>query len=402
MNTKLRKAIVKMMQSSKVDFFLGEILNKEFVCDNDMPMATMATDGVKIFYADEWVEKCSIEELTFCIVHEFYHIIFKHADAVKTMNLHPKKSNIAQDVVINAMLGMDKIGSAPEGTIASDYNGTCELTVNGTKVVIKEAHKKSFLEVYKMLPDMPNDEKPGYGSYKVSQDGDKKHATDEVIPTKLTDEQSSDIDGDVHNIEAKSKTQGKGGAFARAIGELTKGVVPWKNFIRPVVDHATAGFPTYTRPKRRATESNIIFPSIKRMGVNVTVAIDTSGSIGRKELSYFMGEMDNLMKSYPKGAVTMNVLYHTDMVYETATNCKNLSQTIKRTQSGGTCHHDVFKKAEELKSKVLVCLTDGYSSYPDTTTINNTIFICIEKNGSVPAFAKRVDVDTSTWGIDNG
>ena len=139
-------------------------------------------------------------------------------------------------------------------------------------------------------------------------------------------------------------------------------------------------------------------PSIKRMGVNVTVAIDTSGSIDNKTLKYFLGEIDNLLNSYPKGSVTVNALYHTDRVYSIQKSAKYIKDVVSKVESGGTCHHDVFKKAEELNSKILVCLTDGYSDYPSTTTIKDTIFVCIEKSGRVPEFAKRIDIDMSTIG----
>ena len=403
MNTKLRKALIKMMQSSKVDFFVGEILNKEFVLDNKLPMPTMATDGLKILYTDEWVDKCSMEELIFSITHEFMHIIFKHPDAVKTMNLHPQKANIAMDVVINGMLCKDNIGSAPEGVIKPDYYGTVELDFGKQgKVTVKEAHNKSFLEVYKMLPDFKDDGSGGYGGTIKDGDGEEIRATDDLIPQKLTEEQSQEVDAGVHNIEANGKMKGVGTSFTRKLDELTKGVVPWKNYIRPAVDRAVAGYPTYSKPNRRGHGlGGIIRPSIIREGINVTVAVDTSGSISNRVLSYFLGEIDNLMNSYPKGSVTANCMYHTDEVYRIEKDCKLTKEMLGEIKSGGTCHHEVFEKSEELNSKVLICLTDGYSDYPETTTIGNVIFVCIEKSGSVPAFAKRVDVDSSTWGLSN-
>lgn len=407
MNTKLRKALIRMMNFDKVSFFVGEILNKEFVLDNSLPMPTMATDGVKIYYTDEWVDKCSDDELVFSIVHEFFHIIFKHPHFVKTMNLHQKASNIAQDVVINAILQKDGIGSAPEGVITANYNDTVTLDVNGQKIRIEKASEKSFLEVYKLLPKIPppkdgggNGQSDPYGNYKVKQDGESVGGKDNIIPKELTEEEQASIDEETNNIEAAAKSKGIGTAFARSVGELTKGVVPWKNYIRPSIDRATAGFPTYSNPNRRNTSRNIIKPSIKRLGVNVTVAIDTSGSIGKETLSYFLGEIQNILDSYPRGSVTANVLYHTDEVYAKQEKCKDMKEMMTTIKSGGTCHHDVFKQAEELNSKVLVCLTDGYTDYPATTTVQDTIIVCIEKNGSCPKFAKRIDVDTATWSLD--
>lgn len=405
MNKKLKKNIIKLMNNEKVEWFAGNILNKEFILKNDLPMPTMATDGINIFYTDEWIEKCSDEETQFSIVHEFFHIIFKHAHYVKELGLNPTVANIAQDIVINSILVSDNIGSCPKGVIRPNYYGETKIELNGKEFVFKDADKKNFLAIYKeIMKDMPEGGekgKPGEGGFpgvKIKQDGNDVKPLDKTINKKLSQEQKEDVDGEVQQLNAGAKIKGVGGSLARALEELTKGVVPWKNYIRPVVDRATAGFPTYSRPKRRSSPTNVIMPSIKRMGVNVTVAIDTSGSIGSKTLSYFLGEIDNLLSSYPKGSVKVNALYHTDRVYSIQKNAKYMKDIISKVEGGGTSHLEVFEKAEELNSKVLICLTDGYSEYPNTTTIKDVIFVCIDKNGRVPDFARRIDVDVSTIG----
>jgi len=414
MNLKLKKSVVKLMNNEKVAWFAGNILNKEFIKKDDLEMPTMATDGVNIFYSEEWIEKCTNEEIQFCIVHEFFHIIFKHCHYVADLKLHPMISNIAQDIVINSILQEDGIGSAPEGIIKGNHYGEVEIEVSGVKFSFKDAHKKSFLEIYKeimsKIPTPPPPPKGGEGDGdgkgkgkqgqgnepSVKQNGQDVKTLDKTINKKLSQEQQDDVDGEVQQINASAKMKGIGGGLARALDALTKGVVPWKNYIRPVVDRATAGFPTYSRPRRRSPPTNVITPSIKRVGVNVTVAIDTSGSISDDVLKYFLGEIDNMLSSYPTGSVTVNALYHTDKVYSIQKNAKYIKEVVSKIESGGTCHHDVFDKSEELDSKILICLTDGYSSYPDTTTIRDVIFVCIEKDGRVPDFARRIDVDMAT------
>ena len=380
------------MNNDKVAFFVGNILNKEFICKNDMDMPTMATDGKVIYYADEWIEKLNDEEIKFSVVHEFLHILFRHPHLVKTLSLNNEVANIAADIVINAILVSDSIGSAPDGVIKPDWNGL-NITINNVKFYFEEPENKNFLEIYKEIMDKLPTPPPGNNGYSMQQNGDNKETLDKIIPDKLTPEELEDNEGEANQINASAKTKGSSGALTRAIDELTKGVVPWQNYIRPVIDRATAGYPTYTRPKRRTSPTNVIFPSIKRMGVHVTVSIDTSGSISDKELSYYLGEIDNLLSSYPKGSVTVNALYHTDKVYSVTKSAKYIKDIVSKVESGGTSHLEVFEKAEELKSKVLICLTDGYSDYPDTTTIHNVLFVVTDKGGTVPPFAKRIDVN---------
>jgi len=412
MNQKLKKNIIKLMNNSKVEFFAGNIINKEFILKNDLPMPTMGTDGVKIYYTDDWINKLSDEEIQFSIVHEFYHIMFMHPHYVAELGLNPEVSNIAQDIVINALLQHDGIGKPPKGVITANYNGTVNITLNGKEFKFEDAYTKSFLPIYREIMDnIPEQPKGGNGNGNgngnsgngeptMEQDGDGVKTLDKVIPKKLTKGEKEDVDGEINQINASGKMRGVDSGFARVLDKLTRGVVPWRNYIRPVIDRATAGFPTYSRPRRRVSGGQIIFPSIKRMGVNITVAIDTSGSIDNKTLSYFLGEIDNMMTSYPKGSVTVNALYHTSNVYSIQKSCKYMKDVISKVESGGTSHLEVFEKAEELKSKVLICLTDGYSEYPDTTSIKDVIFVCIEKSGSVPEFARRIDVDLEA--INNG
>ena len=85
-------------------------------------------------------------------------------------------------------------------------------------------------------------------------------------------------------------------------------------------------------------------------------------------------------------------------MYSIQKSAKYIKDVVSKVESGGTSHQDVFVQAEELKSKVLICLTDGYTDYPKTTNIGNVIIVCIEKNGSTPDYARRIDVDMATFG----
>lgn len=125
----------------------------------------------------------------------------------------------------------------------------------------------------------------------------------------------------------------------------------------------------------------LIIPGYVKEGVKVAIGIDTSGSIGTQEIMYYLGEIENLFKQFDHGSVTATLLLHHSHVYRQydIDDIRDLGKL--KTESGGTSHVDVFEKAEEMNAKVLICLTDGFSSFPESTSIQKVLWIVTNENG---------------------
>ena len=95
------------------------------------------------------------------------------------------------------------------------------------------------------------------------------------------------------------------------------------------------------RPSRRSFAVGSMLPRIKKVRElqNICIAIDTSGSMGQKELNQIVAEIAKLVKQFPN--ISLRLIFWTDRVYfakeYTKTTAEEMTATIaKYTGSGGT------------------------------------------------------------------
>jgi predicted metal-dependent peptidase len=143
----------------------------------------------------------------------------------------------------------------------------------------------------------------------------------------------------------------------------------------------TKSYLSCKKRNRRGAAFDVILPGMVKEGIEVTISIDTSGSIGKKEIEYYMGEITNLFKQFDENTVHATIMMHHSEVYDQFDVATIRDLTQLKTRSGGTSHVDVFNKAEEINTKVLICLTDGYSDFPESTKIAKILWIVTNEGG---------------------
>lgn len=85
----------------------------------------------------------------------------------------------------------------------------------------------------------------------------------------------------------------------------------------------------------------------------------------------------------------VDVLWHDTKVYkqEHLEPCQDWIPQAKG--GGGTCHVEAFEKAVELSPRMIVSLTDCYSSYPADPGVQS-IFVRYGSGGQAPVWATSV------------
>lgn len=87
-------------------FFSSLLMHLNVRMDNEMMeeigMPTMATDGEEIIYHEEFVNKCTISQVNFVILHEILHVALAHM--WRRNNRNPELWNMACDFVVNNAL----------------------------------------------------------------------------------------------------------------------------------------------------------------------------------------------------------------------------------------------------------------------------------------------------------
>ncbi len=184
----------------------------------------------------------------------------------------------------------------------------------------------------------------------------------------------------------------------RTAEAILKPKVNWRSVLRAKVGKALIDLearerPTYHRPHRRqGALGNVLLPGAYGLKPEVAVVIDTSGSMGQRELGQALGELKTLLRNYRP------TVYAVDAEVHAAQRAFSLDQ-IRLLGGGGTDMGRGIDRAVEDGHELVVVLTDGYTPWPDKPPRATVVVGLIHEEGEeppkAPAWAKVVPIPVS-------
>jgi predicted metal-dependent peptidase len=158
-----------------------------------------------------------------------------------------------------------------------------------------------------------------------------------------------------------------GNGMSRDMVELLQPQVDWREVLRDFVQTTCQGndYSTWRRPNRRYIGAGVYMPSgISEQIGEIVVAIDTSGSIGARELGVFLAEIKSVADTVHPEAI--RILYWDTSVCGderyVGAEVDNIVQSTKPKGGGGTdvrCVPDYITD-KQIKAQAVIVLTDGY------------------------------------------
>lgn len=313
-----------------------------------------ATDGKRVFVNPKYFKKLSVPERVFVLAHEVLHVILQHparGKLYKDMGYGPdlkpyshKKMNHAADYVINSYLNDLKVGRQPLGTLLNGQYGKDDLVD----------------DVYCKLPDEEEDQDDGW-------DNHMDPAQDGTAPTK------AEIQRALKMGETAQKMQGKMPAgLQRLIDDICEPQVSWQEHLeKTLITMHGSEEASWAKANRRRLAMPPHIPWPGRVGNHagkIAVEIDTSGSIGEKELRVFLGELSGMLTDVrPELIYVMYVdaALFNDEVLEIDDPSDLVELGKKAGGGGGTDMTVVFREIEnrQLDVEYVVVLTDGYTGF---------------------------------------
>jgi len=292
---------------------------------------TMATDGVNIYWNDEFVKTLTDSQIQAVLVHEACHVIWEHPLRNVSKKWNHDIWNVATDYVINAWVVYDLGMELPEdGLLDRKYHGKSaeqvarELTNNNEALedAIEEMKSKSddSDESESDEGDSQNDDGDSDdGNEDESQDGngsgkslldelaDMKPSMGEVWMPKdedgnpLSESAMAEVKENIQRaILMADKLEGcsEGGTSTMngAVQQLNETYVDWVDVMRDLLNSAKSNNPTWSRLNKRHSWRGVNLPSNDNepQGGEIVVAIDTSASVSQQELNIFATETQNL------------------------------------------------------------------------------------------------------------
>lgn len=333
---------------------------------------------IKLVYNPKFVESLSDPELRYIITHEIYHIVLHHCTYRKSEDkTEQKRHNIAGDLAINTLIPETANRHMPKGK----YEGQ-----RPSKYGFEE--KLSMEQYLQLLRDQDDDGKGGgdgeYGDGEGgsfdSHDGWNESAVmDQIIRDK--------IDQLSKNERVWGSMPGETKALILA---AQKSQVSWTKYLRRylgnMITHKTE--PTITRPNKRY---GLPFPGKKRTYADrKLVAIDTSGSIGDKELRQFLAEINKLSEIQPIDLVVFD-----DGIQEGPKPYDRKRKSYNFKGRGGTSFNEVFETAGKRRYASVIMLTDGCAGAPEKPACVRDVLWVLTGGGNPPVnWGKRVRIVT--------
>jgi predicted metal-dependent peptidase len=357
---RLSKAVVDIMGSPKYVALAGVLMIGSRSVDDKV--RTACTNGRDEMYGRAFIETLTDAELRFLVLHECYHKLYRHLTTWRHLyEDNAQLANAACDYVINIKLTDDN----SDGFAIMPKVGLLDTKYRGM----------DSAQVYKLLKDDQQDSggSTGGGSGDgESGDGESGTGLDEhdwegaqEMTAEQTKELARDLDEAIRQGALAAGKLGSGGE--RMFDDLLQTKIDWREVLREFISTTCQGndYSTWKRPNRRFVSSGYYMPSgVSEQVGELVIAIDTSGSIGGRELAKFLGEVKGICDQVKPDTVRL-LYWDTEVCADekyTGVEVEHIVDSTKPEGGGGTNVECVpeYMTQGGIKPQAVVVLTDGY------------------------------------------
>ena len=348
----------------------------------DWMLATIATDGKALAYNPAFICGLSSDELLGVCVHEVMHLALQHH--CRRGAREPRRFNEAADLATNPLLRSAGF-VLPAGRLMPGEGSYAHLPVG----LSAEAYYELLSRDNASSPDPEQghdgDADPGgCGSVREPGGGSPAEMAEQDALWKVA----------VAQAEQAAKARGELPAgLARSVEDVFHPPTDWREVLREFLRASARNDYSWSRPNRRFIGQGLYLPGLQSEALGeVLVAVDTSGSIGAKELAVFGAELEALLGSYDCSAT---IVYHDARIQKVEDWTPSDGPLVLRpVGGGGTDHACVFDwlEAEGRQPALAVCLTDLDTSFPSVAPDVPVLWAVVGANTSPPPFGQVVHV----------
>jgi predicted metal-dependent peptidase len=342
-----------------------------FVSGADALCQTAGTDGINEMYNRDFLATLCDGETRFLVLHEGMHKILRHMFVWRALaDDNAKLANIAMDAVINNQYLMGKEGlKFPTGGV--DMPQYADSSKWNAKSIFEDLKKN------------------GAGKQTSTDYHDWEAAK------ALTPEQAKEVEKQIDTAIRQAALTGAG--LPRGVEAMLVPEVDWKMHLAEFVKAQCAGADkqTWRKPHRTYIAYDLYMPTpyADRVG-KLLLCGDTSGSIGDRELSHFLGHMQHLCDEVNPDGIDLawwdTEIRGVDVFTASTMGC--LAAAVKPKGGGGTDPRCITEWLTEQRNEYVcaVVVTDGEF---DTKNVGDW--------GALPVLWLVVN-NSSTGGIASG
>jgi predicted metal-dependent peptidase len=343
--------------------FFGNLATRLKMVDASDWCHTLATDGRNFYFNYGFVNKLTPKDAEFGFAHEVLHNVFDHMGRRDSRD--PMLSNIAADYATNQILKDERIGTVPSFIkIFQDdkYRGMSYEQIYDD--LYEKAEKIDIGSLGELLDEHLDGE--GDDGDEGDEDGDKE-GKGKGRP-KLTAEEKKQIRDEIKEaMVAAAQSAGAGRVPAgvqRMIKDFTEPKMDWRQLLRMNIQSILKSNYSFSRPNRKSQHSGAILPGMTNdETIDVSIAIDMSGSISDTMAKDFLSEVKGIMDEYVDFKLDLwcfdtEVYNYVQFTGDTADEIMSYE-----CKGGGGTDFDVnydFMKNQGIEPKKFIMFTDGY------------------------------------------
>ena len=269
---------------------------------------TTATDARSLYYNRAFIEVLSLDHVQFMLAHEALHCALAHFARRQHRVKH--RWDVACDHAINPMLVEDGLRPPPGTLLLDEFKG---MTAEEIYPYIKDDTDEETLDQHAYddaeggqrgnqnnpNPPPPQSERGSSASADETNSAGKspqaapESGAPQPPPLSSTERDTLAVQWQQRLAGAAQQAlqAGKlGGALARLVDHLLQPQLPWRMLLARYLTSIARDDYSYMRPSRR--EGNAILPSLRSHHLELTVVLDTSGSVTEAELNEFLAEVN--------------------------------------------------------------------------------------------------------------
>lgn len=311
---------------------------------------TAATDGRRLFFNPVFMAKHPVAEQLGILVHELLHAALRHVE--RRSGADPRLWNIAADIVVNGMIHQTKGLALPKSGLRD--RDLEDFPVEEVYQILLKRHGLPQKIVY-------------IGSDLLQPAGAQGEGLAEHWNSAIS--QAA--------VVARMGGNGQGrlpACIEVAITAVTDPPLDWRTLLWR---HLTKTPVDFTLFDRRFLGEGLYLDAMDGETVRVAVCVDTSGSIGAKELGRFLNEIRGILSAYPATRVDLRACdteLHGPWELDSP-DCP--TPTLKG--GGGTSFVPFFEALQKTTPApdLAVYLTDGYGDFPNETPHYPVLWVVI-------------------------
>ncbi len=369
---RLKRAHVALMKHQETALYSGIIMMGKSEVKDDIP--TACTDGINKYYGREFIKKLNDMELRALVLHENLHVALNHVSRFKRLfQENPMLMNACADYVVNDVivhLKDENLCKLPEGGLYDDkyHNWSLKEVYDDLEQQLSNPVDNDDADTGDATSDGNLDDQPGRGS-KLSPDSLKTLDEHNFGDSGKTPKELKEMKQKVEDaLKEGAILAGKFGAnVPRAIEELFEPKIDWREVLREFIQQSIKGNDEYTwrRFNKRMMANDIYLPSMENETIGeLVIAIDTSASIGQKELTEFATEVVSICDTVTPDRIRL-LWWDYEVAKEQVFNrdsYQNIKDLLKPDGGGGTrvsCVSE-YMVTHKIEPQACIVFTDGY------------------------------------------